>query len=203
MMKFYKATLSAFLLFAFCGASAQTTHEVSVVNFAFQPASLTIQVGDVVRWTNQEGMHNVGTSAYPDNPESFGNEISASNWVYEFTFTEVGTNQYQCDAHPGPMQGTIIVEDNSLSAEDANDEAPFKLYPNPVSDILYWSWSETQAISPATFQLFDLTGKVVAEFSMSQKGSYPVSDFASGLYWYRVDMGNGLLKSGKLLIQPR
>lgn len=200
MMKLYKSTLAILLVIALNTSMAQTTHEVSVGNFFFEPATLTIQVGDIVRWTNQEGFHNVGTEVYPDNPNTFGNELSSSNWVYEFTFTEVGTNQYQCDAHPGPMQGTIIVEDNSLSINDQDGSAPFTVFPNPVVDKLTWKWDNRRMPSSAIFQLHDMTGKVVAEFSMLQFDSFDVSHLSGGLYYYRVDMGDGKIQSGKLLL---
>lgn len=92
---------------SFVSTQAQTVHNVSVQNFFFQPADLIIEVGDVVVWTNQSGFHNVGTSAFPGNSESFGNSPGV-NWEYEHTFTEAGFNQYRCDIHP-MMQGTITV----------------------------------------------------------------------------------------------
>src|SRR5210317_2282858 len=88
--------LSGFTLTSF----AQTTHEVSVTNNVFTPKDITINVGDVVKWTNSQGFHNVNgkKSTYPDNPESFGN-ITGTNWTYSYTFNAEGKYDYQCDPH--------------------------------------------------------------------------------------------------------
>ena len=66
---------------------SQTTHEVSVTNNVYTPKDITIQAGDIVKWTNSQGFHNVNgkKSTYPDNPESFGNS-TGSNWTYSYTF---------------------------------------------------------------------------------------------------------------------
>ena len=76
---------------------AQTSHMVDVTNNKFTPAEITINDGDTVIWTNSEGRHNVNgtTDKYPDNPESFGNDV-ATGWTFSHVFTEIGTNKYQC-----------------------------------------------------------------------------------------------------------
>lgn len=95
-------------------------HIVEVSNFSFTPADITIQPGEVVQWVNSGGTHNInGTQAtFPDNPESFGNGAPSTGWTYDFTFTTPGVYNYQCDLHPGQMQGTVTVEG------DVNPELP-------------------------------------------------------------------------------
>lgn len=89
-------------------------HVILVSSNVFTPSTLTIQSGETVRWENTGGFHNVnGTQdTYPENPEGFTNgDPSSSDWVYEFTFTTVGTYNYQCDPHVSfGMVGQIIVE---------------------------------------------------------------------------------------------
>jgi plastocyanin len=89
----------------------QTTHNVTVSNYSFNPSQLTINAGDKVIWTNTLGSHNVnGTQAtFPTNPESFGNTVG-SGWTYEYVFNTPGTYDYQCDPHAAMgMNGTIVV----------------------------------------------------------------------------------------------
>jgi plastocyanin len=103
--------ISMFVAFLF-HTKAQTSHGVSATNNVFTPSDLTISVGDTVVWTNNEGFHNLNgtTSAYPDNPESFGNS-TGSDWVYSFVFITPGTYNYHCDPHQSlGMTGTITVE---------------------------------------------------------------------------------------------
>ena len=63
-----------------------------MASFSFTPASLEIEQGDIVRWTNAGGFHSIdGNSVdFPDNPEEFGNDASSDGWTYEFTFNIPG-----------------------------------------------------------------------------------------------------------------
>lgn len=103
-------------------ASGQTSYMVEVTSNVFTPNEITISPGDTVIWTNTQGSHNVnGTQAtFPDNPESFGNDVGAG-WTYSHVFTIPGTYDYRCDPHFGwGMTGKLIVEDNSSSAITIN-----------------------------------------------------------------------------------
>ncbi|GMR02540.1 MAG: hypothetical protein BMS9Abin20_0878 [Acidimicrobiia bacterium] len=79
--------------------------EVSIENFAFGPADLTVSVGDTITWTNDEsgiphtttaddGLWDSGTL----NPDD----------TYSFTFTEPGTYTYFCSIHPS-MRASVTV----------------------------------------------------------------------------------------------
>ncbi|MEM8909683.1 MAG: lamin tail domain-containing protein, partial [Bacteroidota bacterium] len=87
--------------------------EVTISNFLFDPADITITVGQTVKWSNTEGNHNVnGTqNTFPNNPESFlSGPVSPAPWEYFHTFNTVGTYDYQCDQHVNlGMVGTVTV----------------------------------------------------------------------------------------------
>lgn len=91
----------ATLVLASCGtlaATAQTTHEVGVgPGFAFIPANVVIETGDMVRWTWVSGFHNVesGTGGTHDGNFRSGNPTSTVGTVFEFAF-----DQAFLDAHP-------------------------------------------------------------------------------------------------------
>lgn len=89
-------------------------YTIEVSSNVFTPSSLTIQMGESVRWVNTGGFHNVngGTDVYPDNPEGFTNgDPSGDEWTFDFTFTIPGVYDYQCDPHVGfGMVGVITVE---------------------------------------------------------------------------------------------
>ena len=89
------------------------THKVIAKGVVFEPKNITINVGDTVKWVNEEGYHNVNgtTKTYPKNPESFGNKVG-SGWTYKFTFTKPGIYNYQCDPHlSADMVGTVKVKE--------------------------------------------------------------------------------------------
>jgi plastocyanin len=110
---------------------SQTTHDVTVQNFSFSPQSLTITVGDIVRWTNNSGTHNVKAD---DNSFTSGPAAPAP-WEFTHTFTAVGSNPYYCEPHQGMgMTGTIIVQDPVGVSDDDLIADKFELnqnFPNP------------------------------------------------------------------------
>ena len=87
--------------------------------FSFMPDTLTIGVGDTVRWTWASDFHSVtsGDQCFPDqrfcSPDNMHCEAGILNntgFVYEFTFTQAGTYQYFCALHCfAGMTGVINV----------------------------------------------------------------------------------------------
>ena len=103
--------------------NAQTSHFVDVGGALdiFNPNSLTINIGDTVIWNNIGGFHNVNATltAYPNNPEGFGNAVSSSAWTFQHVFTIPGTYDYKCDPHVNMgMTGVIIVNTNPTPPTD-------------------------------------------------------------------------------------
>jgi plastocyanin len=87
-------------------------HTVTVQNFSFSPANLTINVGESVLFDNISGLHNVnGTQAtFPDNPESFtSGMVQTAPWQFTYIFNTPGVYEYRCDQHAATMSGTITV----------------------------------------------------------------------------------------------
>ncbi len=85
--------------------------DVQVSSNRFSPRDATINVGDTVRWTNVQGIHNVDS----DIPNLFRSGIPTSPpWTFEFTFNAPGTFLYHCDAHGSSggvgMAGTVTVQ---------------------------------------------------------------------------------------------
>lgn len=86
------------------GAPGGTTAAVSVVDFGFQPADLTVAAGTTVTWTNTgSATHTVKWS--DGTPASTG---LTSGATYQRTFDAAGTFPYVCGIH-GSMSGTITV----------------------------------------------------------------------------------------------
>lgn len=97
----------AFLfLLAPARAEAATQH-VAMENYAYSPATLTIQVGDTVTWTNHDqAPHDVVTTSAP---AAFRSPLLNTGESWSFTFTVPGTYAYYCSVHPD-MRAQIIVE---------------------------------------------------------------------------------------------
>jgi plastocyanin len=77
---------------------------VSIDNFAFVPATLTVRVGSTVTWTNHdEEPHTVAAS-----DGSFHSPGMDSQGTYSHTFPTAGKFDYICSIHPF-MHATVVV----------------------------------------------------------------------------------------------
>jgi plastocyanin len=77
---------------------------VSIDNFAFVPATLTVRVGSTVTWTNHdEEPHTVAAS-----DGSFHSPGMGSQGTYSHTFPTAGKFDYICSIHPY-MHATVVV----------------------------------------------------------------------------------------------
>jgi plastocyanin len=92
-----------FLLLGSAPARAEET-SVTIDNFTFQPAQLTVKVGTTVTWKNHDDIPHAIVSA-----GKFRSKTLDTDDSYSFTFTAAGDYKYFCSLHPH-MTGTITVE---------------------------------------------------------------------------------------------
>lgn len=95
-----------------------TTVEVMMMGTQFLNQSITIYMGDTVRWVHHDGMtpHNVESQdpAFDSNPNCRATGVPLSQVcmvegsTFERTFTEAQTVEYRCEIHAG-MTGTLKV----------------------------------------------------------------------------------------------
>jgi plastocyanin len=82
-------------------------HNIDIQNMAFSPSTVTINVGDIVKWTN---LDSVDHSATEDSTAPlFDSGLLSNGQTYMLTGLGVGTYNYHCTPHPS-MTGTIIVQ---------------------------------------------------------------------------------------------
>lgn len=105
--------LFAFMLaFTFAGplmtpARAATTYYVNIVDFAFSPATITIQPGDSVQWNNTVSTGHSSTSDLTST-EVWDSLVLSLGQTYTHQFSNAGSFSYHCSQHP-TMHGTVIV----------------------------------------------------------------------------------------------
>jgi plastocyanin len=79
--------------------------KVEISGFAFNPATVTIKVGETITWTNLDtAAHTIAAS---DNSWSSGNVAKGASFSH--TFETAGSFDYICGIHPS-MKGTVIVQ---------------------------------------------------------------------------------------------
>jgi plastocyanin len=95
--------VAATILLGIASARAEE-HKVTIDNFPFTPAQLTVKVGDTVTWTNHDDIPHTVVSAGKYRSKTMDTDDS-----FSFTFTSAGDYKYFCSLHPH-MTGMIKVE---------------------------------------------------------------------------------------------
>ena len=110
-----KNTFAGVLLFlALGGAAAFAATEIQIRDFAFVPATVVIEKGENVKWTNLDAVVHTSTS---DTGKWNSGDLTHGK-SFEFRFGAAGTFKYRCSYHVA-MKGTVRVtetpvEPNSL-----------------------------------------------------------------------------------------
>ena len=120
------------------GARHPTAHSasdttVTIADFQFAPATITIHVGDTVTWVNN------GPSAHTATAKdgSFNTGVLPKGHSASHTFTKAGTFNYICSIHPF-MHGTVVVLADTTSttttpATTPTTTTPASTTPTPTS----------------------------------------------------------------------
>jgi plastocyanin len=134
---------------------------VDVINFAFAPNPVTIHQGDTVEWVWDTDNHS--TTSVAGSLEQWNSGVHDKGFVFEHTFTHVGTFSYYCSLHgydnrdgtAGGMSGEIIV-----------------LPPSPLMMVM---------VTPANFNL--TTGSTMQYMAMGMYADNTLLDVTADATW--------------------
>lgn len=76
---------------------------VTIKNFAFSPATITVKAGTTVVWTNED------SATHTVNSATFNSGNLGTGQTFSQTFSTPGTFNYSCGIHPS-MKGVVIVQ---------------------------------------------------------------------------------------------
>jgi plastocyanin len=94
---------------------------VTMAQYAFAPASLTVHVGDSITWTNHDqAPHDVTTTA---GPVAVHSPMLTTGQSWTYTFTQPGAYAYLCSIHPD-MKAAITVLAAPTTAPPPQRPAP-------------------------------------------------------------------------------
>ena len=161
------AGLCLLLIPALAGA---VTHTVNQAGLTFDPAEITIEVGDTVEWIWASGSHTVTSGTDLSDPEVgmlFDSPLNSANTSVSFTFTEVGSQDYFCRPHLNfGMTGNVTV--TAVSAvTDTPAQTAIRLLPNapnpfnPSTLITFDLPADRTGPTQVSLRIFDLTGRLV------------------------------------------
>lgn len=91
--------------------------QVSIIDFSFQPATITVSLGTTVTWTLMGSRPHTSTS----DTGMWDSGILSNGQTFSHTFSQAGTFTYHCSVHPN-MKGTVIVQ--SAAPPPASTTAP-------------------------------------------------------------------------------
>ena len=135
-------------------ATAQTTVNVSINNFSFTPATITLVLGvnNTVTWTqNQSGIPYHTVTA---NDNSWGSSHLTTGQSFTYTFTSAGTYDYHCTLHTY-MKGTVIV----LGAGSSSSITTSSTTPNAVPEFPF------QALAAVVITMIVVASYAVLRYS--------------------------------------
>jgi plastocyanin len=89
-----------------CGSGGDGARSVSIEDFAYEPASITVPQGTKLAFTNHDSSPHTATSSESGTFESGTIKEDQSGSI---TLDEPGTFSYYCAFHPF-MKGKIVVE---------------------------------------------------------------------------------------------
>src|SRR5215204_7456288 len=87
-------------------AQKHPTRTVSIQNFRFKPAHITIKRGTKVRWINKDSTAHTVTA---NKKRSFDSGRLGPGKSYTHTFKSAGKKRYHCNIHPD-MRGSVVVK---------------------------------------------------------------------------------------------
>lgn len=86
-------------------AFSDTAKQVTIDNFTFSPATLTVAQGAEVTWTNRDDIpHSIVVSGLGVHSKALDSDAS-----FTYRFDKAGSFDYMCGLHPH-MHGKIIVQ---------------------------------------------------------------------------------------------
>src|SRR5215207_3607445 len=107
-------------------AHQEAAFEVQVIDFAFEPAAVSVPAGATVTWTNTGSRPHTVTA----DDGSFDSGRLDPGELFSQTFDEPGTFTYFCGFHP-EMQGSIVVADSHEEPVPSAEATPAG--PEPAS----------------------------------------------------------------------
>ncbi len=103
------ATAGAMLALTLAAPAISTPGQagVTIDNFSFTPAQLTVAPGTKVTWTNRDDIPHTVTDA--DDPRAFKSPPLDTGDAFSYVFQKPGSYHYFCSLH-AHMTGTIVVQ---------------------------------------------------------------------------------------------
>jgi len=197
-----KAILFLLITLATTSISFSTTHTITNSGFSFLPSSITINIGDTVKFV-LESIHTareVSQATWNANGTTSNGGFDLPNGGGTVVLNQAGIYYYVCVPHASfGMKGTITV--NSVTdVKTINETIPdnfilMQNYPNPFNPATTISFS-LPSKSFVSLKVFDALGREVATLVNEELSAgnhsrqWNGENMSSGIYFYRLQAGS-------------
>lgn|SRR5690606_22579888 len=175
-----KHLATVLLLSATLAAQGQTTHELTVQGFTFDPPVINMVAGDSVHVVLPEPhtFTQVDESTWMNNENLPNGGFNFPSGTHTVAIEFPGTYYYVCSPHASMgMKGQLIVSVN-MAVPEAAAAAPPALFPDPASRQV--TLSGVPAGVPVT--VYDLSGQVLLRVPAAPGSTVDVSELPVGSY---------------------
>jgi len=201
-----KKTLILFVFALSAVFANATVYTVTTSGMTFSPSTLTINVGDTVKWVCSSSgslshTSTSGSNCTADNKWNSGNLNPGDTYSHQFTAT--GTYPYFCTYHCSyGMVGTITVSGSTSGIVAASAlKMQFSVSPNPFSSNLSISYTLKQSQN-VQISIIDINGKQIANMANDNQtaGLHTLEletskyNIPSGIYFLRLIAGNDAIE---------
>ncbi len=186
MKKLYKKLFMISTLALSVLKTNATVQQVSVANFAFTPASFTINVGDTIVWIWTSGNHNTTSTNIPAGAMSWSSGMNSGSTFFLYVPAVAGTYNYLCTFHGSMVANFIVNPSTGLTTHSATPDFSF-MSNNPASTELYVAYTLPVGTT-VNIVMFDILGKTIQTIvsGIQQAGSYTknigIADLPRGIY---------------------
>lgn len=190
-----KKILALFLIsFLYILNVQATTHTILVGQggLTFSPNTLNVMVGDIVHFEWVSGTHTTTSLTIPANAATWNTSLTSTSTSFDYTVTEAGTYNYQCNPHSGSGMNGSFTASTATSIKNKYSEITnsSKLSPNPAVEQSTLSFNSSTAFK-ATVRIYDATGVLMSEEKIKiEQGdnthSINTTPLRSGMYYVNV-----------------
>lgn len=175
-----------------------TSYNITIVGLSYSPATLTVNVGDVItiEATDFHPLVQVSQTSWNtgDNTQISGGFSSTTNYTFTITSDLAGTSiYYLCSNHAlSGMKGIINVNVVANIQENKLKEFNFTVYPNPIHTESWINLSLKKSGS-VSLTVYDLNGRI-----LYQLGNYHMTQGET-----TIPLDASRLQKGNYILQMR
>ena len=178
------------------------THTVTVNDGSFSPATLSVQVGDTIRWVRNSANandHTTTSAVVPSGATMWDSPITAANPEFSYHVTVPGSYGYVCTPHAtSGMVGGFSASDATIINPTLN-AGGINIFHN-ANDGSIHVMLDDYAATKSFVNIVDVNGRMVKSFdtNISTK-SFSIADLPKGIYFVNV-RNNKLITTRKIAV---